>query len=31
MALVDHQINVGLDIAVGRDDRGIYFRIGETF
>jgi hypothetical protein len=31
MALPDYQGNVGFDVAVGRDDWGIYFRIGEAF
>jgi outer membrane protein assembly factor BamA len=31
MALVDYQVNIGVDVAVGRDDWGIYFRIGEAF
>jgi outer membrane translocation and assembly module TamA len=31
MALPDYQVNVGIDVAVGRDDWGSYFRIGEAF
>ena len=27
----DNHMNVGLDIAVGRDDWGLYFRLGEAF
>ena len=27
----DTHMNVGMDIAVGKDDWGIYFRIGESF
>jgi outer membrane protein assembly factor BamA len=27
----DNKFNVGLDVAVGRDDWGIYFRVGEAF
>jgi hypothetical protein len=30
-AFVDYHLNVGLDVAVGRDDWGVYFRIGEAF
>lgn len=31
MAIPSEQINIGIDIAVGKDDWGIYFRIGEVF
>ena len=27
----DNHMNVGMDIAVGEDDWGLYFRIGESF
>jgi len=27
----DNKLNVGIDVAVGRDDWGFYFRIGEAF
>ena len=27
----DNHMNVGMDIAVGKDDWGLYFRIGESF
>ena len=27
----EYHMNVGLDAAVGRDDWGIYFRVGEAF
>ena len=27
----EYHMNVGMDIAVGNDDWGIYFRIGEAF
>ena len=30
-AFTDNNMNVGLDIAAGRNDWGIYFRIGEAF
>jgi outer membrane translocation and assembly module TamA len=30
-AFTDNHMNVGIDIAAGRDDWGIYFRIGEAF
>ena len=30
-AFTDNHMNVGLDIATGRNDWGIYFRIGEAF
>lgn len=30
-AFTDNHMNVGIDIAAGRNDWGIYFRIGETF
>ena len=25
------RINIGVDVATGKDDWGIYFRIGESF
>jgi outer membrane protein assembly factor BamA len=31
MAIESEQINVGIDVAVGKGDWGIYFRIGEVF
>jgi len=31
MAVPSEKINVGIDIAKGKDDWGLYFRIGETF
>jgi len=31
MAIPSEKINVGIDVAFGKDDWGIYFRIGETF
>jgi len=31
MAVPSQEINVGVDIAFGVDDWGIYFRIGEVF
>jgi outer membrane protein assembly factor BamA len=31
LAIPKRKINVGIDAAVGKDDWGIYFRIGETF
>jgi outer membrane protein assembly factor BamA len=31
MAIPSEKINIGIDIAKGKDDWGIYFRIGETF
>ncbi len=31
MAITSEQINIGLDVAAGKDDWGIYFRIGEAF
>lgn len=30
-ALPKQRINVGIDVAVGKDDWGLYFRIGEAF
>jgi outer membrane translocation and assembly module TamA len=30
-AFTDNHMNVGLDAAVGKNDWGIYFRIGEAF
>jgi len=30
-AFTDNHMNVGMDIAIGKDDWGIYFRIGEAF
>lgn len=31
MAIAKQRINIGLDAAIGKDDWGIYFRIGESF
>ncbi len=31
MAIPSEKINVGIDVAVGKDDWGLYFRIGEVF
>ncbi len=31
MAIPSEKINIGVDVAVGKDDWGVYFRIGETF
>ena len=31
MAVPSEKINIGIDVAVGRDDWGLYFRIGEVF
>jgi len=31
MAIPKRKINIGIDAAVGKDDWGIYFRIGEAF
>ncbi len=31
MAIPKRKINFGIDVAVGKDDWGIYFRIGEAF
>ena len=31
MAFPENKMNVGLDFAAGKDDWGIYFRIGESF
>lgn len=31
MALEDYKINIGFDLAVGKGDKGIYFRLGEAF
>ena len=30
-AFADNNMNVGLDVAAGRGDWGMYFRIGEAF
>ena len=30
-AFTDNHMNVGLDIAAGKNDWGLYFRIGEAF
>jgi hypothetical protein len=30
-AIPKRRINIGLDAAIGKDDWGVYFRIGETF
>ena len=31
MAIPSRGINIGMDVAVGKEDWGLYFRIGETF
>lgn len=31
LAIKSRNINVGMDVAVGKDDWGLYFRIGEVF
>ena len=31
MAIPSEKINIGVDVAVGQDDWGLYFRIAETF
>jgi outer membrane protein assembly factor BamA len=31
MAIPSEKINIGVDVAVGKEDWGIYFRIGEVF
>ena len=31
LMLPDERINVGIDVAFGKDDWGLYFRIGESF
>jgi len=31
MVLAKERVNVGIDVAVGKDDWGMYFRIGESF
>lgn len=31
MAVPSEKINIGIDVAVGKDDWGLYFRIGEVF
>jgi hypothetical protein len=31
MAIPSRRINIGVDAAIGKDDWGVYFRIGETF
>ena len=31
MAIPKRKINIGVDVAIGKDDWGIYFRIGESF
>ena len=31
MAIPSEKINIGMDVAVGQDDWGLYFRIAETF
>ncbi|TAJ14334.1 hypothetical protein DMA11_05625 [Marinilabiliaceae bacterium JC017] len=31
MAIPSEKINIGMDVAVGRNDWGLYFRIAETF
>ena len=30
-AFPENKMNVGIDIAAGKDDWGVYFRIGESF
>jgi len=31
LMLPEQRINIGIDVAVGKDDWGLYFRIGESF
>lgn len=31
MMLAKERVNIGMDVAVGKDDWGMYFRIGESF
>lgn len=31
MAIPSERVNIGFDVAVGKDDWGLYFRIGESF
>jgi hypothetical protein len=31
MMIPEERINIGVDVAVGKDDYGLYFRIGETY
>ena len=31
MAIPSEKINIGIDVAIGKDDWGLYFRIGEVF
>ena len=31
MMLAKERVNIGIDVAVGKDDWGMYFRIGESF
>jgi outer membrane protein assembly factor BamA len=31
MVIPSEKINIGIDVAAGKDDWGLYFRIGETF
>lgn len=31
MAIPSEKINIGIDVAIGKEDWGIYFRIGEVF
>jgi hypothetical protein len=31
MVFPDNNMNVGLDVAAGREDWGLYFRIGEAY
>ena len=31
MVIEEYHMNAGMDFAVGRDDWGIYFRVGEAF
>ena len=30
-AIESKDINIGMDVALGKDDWGLYFRIGEAF
>jgi len=31
MVIPSEQINIGIDVAVGKNDWGVYFRIGEVY
>lgn len=31
MPIEKQRINIGIDTALGKDDWGVYFRIGESF